>query len=378
MPNHSIYIHIPFCKSKCHYCGFYSIPSADSNTVSRYINALCSEITNANIRPNTIIDTIFFGGGTPTFLHTNALSKIMDCIHRHFAISDDAEISIEANPATNIGANNIDFAELRNIGFNRISIGVQSFNDNELEWLGRLHNSQIAIETIQQAKQHFASVSIDLIYAVPEQSIASLRHSLALALQLEVQHISAYSLSYDTGTLLSAKLGSDEITAVDSDTDADMYALVCETLATAGYQHYEVSNYAKQNFECRHNLNYWLRNNYYGFGAAAHSCIDNVRYENTHDLQAYCKCMENGESAVINSEVLSSEQVYEEQIFLGLRSVGVPLSLLAEEQLQVVEMCIGSGYGVIDCGEFVLTDKGRIITDEIVLKLLDASALLRI
>ena len=364
----SIYIHIPFCLKKCNYCGFVSVDNISDTNKNNYISALIKEIKLAaktyNLT-NKKINTIFFGGGTPSILETNTLNKILIAVKNNFDASNLKEVSIEVNPATNI-----DFSELKEIGFNRISIGVQSFNDTELKFLGRLHNSKLAENTILNAQKEFKNISIDLIYGIPKQNKSMFEYSIDKAIELGISHISAYSMSYEQGTKLYEMLMQKKIKTATENTEFDMYIMLCNKLAANNIQQYEVSNFAKKRIECKHNKNYWKRTNYIGFGLAAHSLLNNIRWENTSNLDFYVKQLSKNILPINNKEILTKKQINEEQIFLGLRSKGINQKILNAQQIQFMEECIKMNFATKKSNTFVLTNKGRFLTDYIVLKIL--------
>jgi oxygen-independent coproporphyrinogen-3 oxidase len=250
----SIYIHIPFCLQKCNYCAFVSNDNVSNEHQSNYVLSLIKEIELLTHKYNLInkkIGTIFFGGGTPSILEINALKKILDAIKNNFDFSVDTEISIEVNPATNIN-----FSELKEIGFNRISIGVQSFNDAELKFLGRLHNSELAINTILDAQKEFQNVSIDLIYGIPQQTKTTFEYSLDKAINLCVPHISAYSMTYEQETKFYKMVSQNKIKITKPETEFEMYMMLCNKLVDNNIYQYEVSNFAKKGMLCKHNKKY--------------------------------------------------------------------------------------------------------------------------
>ena len=302
----SIYIHIPFCVRKCNYCAFNSKVSNDEE-ISAYVDALISEIKNSEFEK---ISTLYFGGGTPTILKIEQLEKIISL----FKFDDTAEITIEANPGT------VDEKYLRNlreIGFNRISLGVQSFNDELLKILGRIHTKNQAIETILLAKKYFGNVSIDLMYSLPNQSLIDVENDLEFAIAQDVQHISIYGLEIEEGTNFGKMYAEGNLNLPD---DSAMYDLIVATLPRFGFRRYEISNFAKKNFESRHNLGYWTGRKYLGFGAGAHSYNGKIRNSNVRDVATYIKKIRSGENVSVLEEIVSQKAAMEEFCFLGLRT----------------------------------------------------------
>lgn len=361
----SIYIHIPFCLKKCNYCGFISFDNY-KNEIDNYIFALEKEIklsVNHNKIKDRQVNTIFFGGGTPSILSILQLNKIFQCIKKYFNIVENCETTIEINPATSI-----DFIGLQSVGFNRISIGVQSFNDKELSFLERMHNSNTAEKTIIEAKKYFDNVSIDLIYGIPNQTFNSFENNINTAMSFGVKHISAYSLTYEEETKLTAIKNT--LPTISIDIETKMYEMLCSKLEKNCFNQYEISNFAIKNYECKHNKNYWDRNDYIGFGIAAHSCLENVRFSNTTDLKNYFDNLEKNKLPIIEKECLKEEDIYEEKIFLGLRSSGIDKSLLNDTQSKFMKECIKAGFSKDVNNLFVLTSNGKFITDSIVLNIL--------
>ena len=300
-----IYIHVPFCERKCNYCAFNSKVS-DAVERSAYVEALIKEI---NLRAdNSTVETIYFGGGTPTTLSISQLEEIICAVRKVFKVDEHAEITIEANPGT-VDKNYL--RGLKNLGFNRLSLGVQSFDDELLKTLGRIHDSRAAIETVELAKIFFANVSVDLMYGLPGQTLNHLRRDIEHVSKLEPQHVSIYGLEIEEGT----KFFSMGLT-LDEELCADMYDLITETLPTLGFRRYEISNFAKENFESRHNVGYWTGKNYFGFGAGAHSFDGKLRTSNVRDVMTYIK----GNDLIVE-EVVTRQAAMEEFCFLGLRMI---------------------------------------------------------
>ena len=351
-----IYIHIPFCRRKCNYCAFNS-KTSDASERSAYVEALIEEINlrgdkshvatiyfgggqrdvassgrvqvsdkfNSSPRPKSkTIETIYFGGGTPTTLTINQLEKILGAVRKAFNVDERAELTIEANPGT-VDENYL--RGLKSLGFNRLSLGVQSFNDELLKTLGRIHTSRAAIETIALAKNFFANVSVDLMYGLPCQRLEDLRRDLERIKALDVRHVSIYGLEIEEGTKFFELARAGKLALPDEDTCADMYDLITETLPAFGYRRYEISNFAKEGFESRHNVGYWTGKSYFGFGAGAHSFDGNLRTSNVRDVSAYIKGTEP-----IVEEVITRQAAMEEFCFLGLRMInGISAQMFKEK-----------------------------------------------
>ncbi|MBQ3416664.1 MAG: radical SAM family heme chaperone HemW [Ruminococcus sp.] len=283
MKKMGLYIHIPFCKSKCNYCNFYSY-CADENEYNTYIDALISSIiAHGKTYRNRTVDTVYFGGGTPSALGTDRLNRILHAVINAFVIASDAEITFEANPTS---ADALDFVGLKEAGFNRISFGLQSANDNELKILGRRHTAEEAKEVIYASQNAgFDNLSLDLILCVPEQTKESLKNSIDFAASCGVQHISAYILKIEEGTPFDKIKGS--LSLPTDDEQSEIYEYAVNLLEEYGYAQYEISNFAKPGFESRHNLRYWYDEEYLGLGPSAHSFIDGKRFYYPDDIKEF-------------------------------------------------------------------------------------------
>lgn len=322
----SIYIHIPFCVRKCLYCDFLSAP-ASGETMEAYASCLCREIEAAGkLYPDHEVRTVFFGGGTPSILKKERICQIMEALRRAFSLAEDAEITIEVNPGT-VDADKL--AAYYAAGINRLSIGVQSLQENELQALGRIHSTEDFFQTYSVAiKSEFNNINVDLMSAIPEQTLESCQDTLRQLLSLDrpPSHISAYSLIIEEGTPFY------ENTPVlpDEEMDRLFYKITNDILKAAGYHRYEISNYAREGCECRHNRVYWERGEYLGFGIGAASLMQETRFSNIRDLQTYLKLL-SGEAADgpstgqltehLRQEVshLTEREQMEEFMFLGLR-----------------------------------------------------------
>ncbi|MBQ2284738.1 MAG: oxygen-independent coproporphyrinogen III oxidase [Clostridia bacterium] len=301
--NLGIYVHFPFCKSKCRYCDFNS---SDKNWCmeDEYIDALVKEIENSTY--NDKVDTVFFGGGTPTAVKISNLIRVIDAVKAKFD-TEGAEFTVECNPAT------IDydgFVDLKNAGVNRISIGLQSANDDELKFLGRIHTFDVFLKTYEDAKKAgFENINIDLMFSLHQQTLEKWLYTLNKVVDLKPAHISAYSLIVEEGT----PFYNLELELPDEETDRAMYYGAVDLLKSKGYEHYEISNFALNGMECKHNIKYWKRDNYLGFGCGASGMYNNVRYQNIYDVAEYIKCN------VVSEEILTTDDAMAEHIFLGLR-----------------------------------------------------------
>ena len=279
-----IYIHIPFCRSKCQYCDFYSMPCKDDKLMDGYLDAICAHIKEAGaLCPGYKVDTVYFGGGTPSYFGADALAIIMTTLRRNFDVAMDAEITFEANPDS---VTDKLLHRLRAEGFNRVSLGIQSDNDDMLKKLGRPPSYAQAVTAYQRIrKAGFRNVSVDLMYGLPGQSLHDWQDTLDNVLRLNPEHISCYGLTLEPGTPLYDRRDSECFP--DDDAQADMYLYAVTVLAQNGYEQYEISNFAKPGFASRHNLKYWHMEEYAGFGPGAHSDFGGVRYAYVRDLDSY-------------------------------------------------------------------------------------------
>ncbi|MDA8168266.1 MAG: radical SAM family heme chaperone HemW [Nitrospiraceae bacterium] len=320
----SLYIHIPFCLRKCIYCDFVSVPLGDESLTRGYIQALIREIgLCGGLEKN--LKTLYIGGGTPTVLPPGELEELLSAINSHFEFQPGAELTIEANPAS------VDAAKLgllHTAGINRISIGVQSFNDAELKLLGRLHTGGEASEAICLARAAgFENISLDLIYGIPGQTAGPWRKTLEAALALAPEHISAYELTVEKHTCLWEMVQKGVLKMLPEEEILTMQETAARMLGEAGFIHYEVSNYARPQKECRHNLNYWERGQYLGLGAAAHSFAGERRWKNTGGINEYIEALSGGKLPRMEAEDIRPEEAKRELVFLGLRlEEGIPLA----------------------------------------------------
>lgn len=339
--NLQLYVHIPFCVKKCSYCDFLSFTSAKS-TQMNYADALIREIEFYGPQMDDYtVNTIYIGGGTPSWLDEDKMVEIIDAIYTYFDVSPGAEVSMECNPGT-ITASKLD--KYRKVGVNRLSIGLQSADDDELKILGRVHTFEEFVKTYEMArKAGFANINVDLISGVPYQTAEKFLHTLQKVVRLRPEHISAYSLMIEKGTPFydlyksdAAKQESGMPTEIlpTEDEVYRIYKMTQQYLAKAGYEQYEISNYAHPGFECEHNIGYWTRENYLGLGLGAASLVENVRYSNTTDLDQYMKICQDikwvdymqdeadsvtGTNLHASVEAVSRKAQMEEFMFLGLR-----------------------------------------------------------
>ncbi|MBF2057177.1 MAG: coproporphyrinogen III oxidase [Cyanobacterium sp. T60_A2020_053] len=321
----AVYIHIPFCRRRCFYCDFPvtvlgdSAGSKYSNWQKEYVSFLCEEIAVTAENNSAIIETIFFGGGTPSLLHLQGLQEIFTTIHNCFNVSKNAEISLEIDPAT---FNLEQLQEYKKLGINRLSLGVQSFQDNLLANCGRTHSLNDIYQGVNYIHEvGFDNWSLDLISGLPQQTLSDWRESVRRALDLQPRHISCYDLVLESGTVFGKKYQAGDKPLPPDDVSAQMYCIASETLRENGYQHYEICNYASQGYESRHNLTYWRNQPYYGFGMGAASYVSNKRYTRPRTRQEYFDFVRQLQQNQGYMEVDTTEETDQllETLMLGLR-----------------------------------------------------------
>ena len=373
MQEAGLYIHIPFCRKKCNYCDFYLI--TNTNILERFLNNLENEIVLQSEKYKDYeFNTIFIGGGTPSLLTEKQIDSLITTLNKNYNISIDSEITIEANPED--FPNSDKLKTLRNIGINRISFGVQSFIDEELKFLTREHTAKQAIEVIDKAKIYFDNISIDLIYSLPNQNKSNLERTINKVLELEIPHISAYTLIFEKETPIYNLMDRNTIKKNDDELESQLYLMFSDKLVKAGYKHYEVSNYALKGYESKHNLKYWEYNNYLGFGPSAHSFFNGKRWNNFKNIIKYNINLQKNEFAIENEHILTVEESKTEFIMLGLRSKGVNLKRYSEIfGKEFIEEFSGSlnilteeKLGIQKSDYFRLTEKGYLMVDEICAK----------
>lgn len=367
--NLQLYIHIPFCVRKCSYCDFLSF-STDERTQLAYANALIREIEFYGPQMSQYtVNTIYIGGGTPTWLNEDKMVEILDSVYTYFNVSSEAEVSMECNPGTVTSAK---LEKYRRAGVNRLSIGLQSADDEELKILGRIHNFEQFIKTYEMARNAgFGNINVDLISGIPYQTAEKFLHTLQKVVRLKPDHISAYSLIIEKGTpfydaykfdAVKQEAGMQTEVLPTEDEVYRIYKLTQQYLAQAGYEQYEISNFARPGFECEHNIGYWTRANYLGLGLGAASLVENVRYSNTTDLYQYMDGILR-----VSEEPVSRKAQMEEFMFLGLRQTcgvtrqqfesafGIPIDGIYKNALDYLR-----DEGLLDTseGRIVLTEKG--------------------
>jgi oxygen-independent coproporphyrinogen-3 oxidase len=366
-----LYIHIPFCVRKCVYCDFLSLPF-DEELVRKYVDVLCRELElKSNFSGE--LRAIFIGGGTPTLLPQDCFEQLFGCLQKNFLFSPGTEISVEANPGTVTVSK---LALLLSLGVNRMSIGIQSFNDGELKMLGRVHTAQEALEAVKSIKNAgFKNWSVDLMYGIPGQTVASWKETLIKAAGLAPCHISAYELTPEESTPLSRLIKDNAVRLPEEGLVLDMYAYAKDFLRSRGLEHYEISNYALPGFRCLHNLNYWDRGEYLGAGAGAHSFIEGARSRNTGDVSAYIEDLNNDVIPEAESAVIGPDEALKEFIFLGLRKTdGIDLSAAKQMRPDFTTACtelIGSGHLELSGNALRLTGKGLPLSNMVIVGLFE-------
>jgi len=371
--NAGIYIHVPFCDTKCGYCDFYSI--TNQNLRPQFVDALLKEIGQYAAPPfdGLLYDTIYFGGGTPSLLTTAELERILAALHVNFKISPDCETTLEANPGTLSAEKARSFKKL---GINRVSMGIQSFDDAELKTLGRIHNAQQARSAFDDLRRAgIENISIDLIFALPGQSHAQWKKNLAKGIELQPEHISAYNLIYEQGTPFFKKLQKGQFRSFSDSDELIFYNETLDMLRQAGYVRYEVSNYAKnESLYSRHNYKYWNHAPFLGLGPAAYAYQGGKRWGNVRSIKKYIRELEADQLPVDFEEKLDRRTLGFEKIMLGLRTKeGVNLkefeTFMGQELLQVyakqIPALLKDGLAQLDDGHFYFTDKGFLLCDSI-------------
>ncbi len=369
-----IYFHIPYCRSKCHYCDFYE--SNNIKTVNQLVNSEIEELTlRKNYLDNQLIETIYFGGGTPSILSIAQLNDLLGEVMNNYTVSDDCEITLEANPE------DLTFDYLKSLSstkINRLSIGIQSFNDDTLLFLGRKHGTQKLEETIKNAQNFgFFNISLDLIYGIPGMSFDNYINSVKSVLNLNVQHISAYALTIEKNTYFYKLLKTNRLTEVADDVVITHFNSTIDLLAENGYVHYEVSSFAIEGYRSRHNSSYWNDKHYLGIGPSAHSYNGVSRQWNVNSTKNYCLKLSNGQN-YYEVEVLTEIDKYNEYVLLKLRTVeGLSKSYISNYFNHTINSYfldevfkLSNEQYIINSGDnLMLTKKGILISDFIIRKL---------
>jgi oxygen-independent coproporphyrinogen-3 oxidase len=372
-----VYVHIPFCLTRCGYCDFNAHAGLE-HLASRYVRALQTEIDLvAPAWRRESIDSVFFGGGTPTMLAPGELGSVLDRLRERLNVAPGAEVTAEANPDTVTAAS---LTELRAAGVGRLSIGAQSFDPAVLGALERLHGPAAVRGAVAAAREAgHENLNLDLIYGANGETLASWEQTLEATIALAPEHVSAYALTIEPATALGRKVAAGRVPPPDPDTQAEMFEMACDRLDAAGYHHYEVSNWALPSFECRHNLGYWQRRSNLGLGAGAHSSHGDLRWWNTRGPDAYLAQVERSELPVAGQERLGADEVRLEEVFLRLRTrEGVPADWVDEERVapflrdgllrrQSEPVSGAVADGVAPAPPLVATERGMLLLNELVL-----------
>ena len=367
-----LYIHIPFCRSKCAYCDFYSLAQSGER-MDAYVSALGSSMRAAAPRAaRYTVDTVYFGGGTPSLLGAPRLAALLQTAADCFSLAPGAEITFEANPDS--ARDGTMLRTLRGAGFNRVSLGMQSADDGELRAIGRVHTARDTEEAVNAARRAgFDNLSLDLIYGLPGQTHDRWRESLAAALALSPEHLSCYALKVEPGTPLYAQRAA--LTLPDDDAQADMYLYAAETLAANGYEHYEISNFARPGRASRHNLKYWTLSEYLGFGPGAHSDFGGRRFAVARDLGAFLA----GNAVYSEDATVSPRERAAERVMLGLRTArGIAadeLGLPFGGAEAVLRECAAHGLAEQNAARWRLTVRGFLVSNAVILRVQEALGL---
>ena len=366
-----IYIHIPFCLKKCGYCDFCSFVGKSGEYTSRYADELCRRIAAAGRTADEYtVDTVYFGGGTPSLMAASNIGRILGAVRAGFDVADGAEITLECNPAT---ADERYFREIRAHGVNRLSMGMQSALDSELRLLGRAHNREEFLHCFADARAAgFDNVSVDLMYGIPDQTPESLAESVELLISLSPEHISAYGLMIEDGTPFARNIS--KLSVADNDGQAEMYLYLCRALREAGYERYEISNFARKGRESRHNTRYWLGSEYLGFGVAAHSYFGGERYGISRDIDAFM----DGEDICCERESVLGDEVRREYVMLRMRmSEGVCLVDYTERfggdflaDFPQIQEWVSRGFINYRNGRVSFTDNGALLSNVLLSEML--------
>lgn len=369
-----IYIHFPFCASKCKYCNFVSFSSKNDMQL-KYFQALLKEISQSQVG-DVAIDTIFIGGGTPSIMFDGCISTLLSEIRKKFNVLEDAEITIEGNP-NSITLSKVQ--EWKESGVNRVSIGLQTTNQNILRLLGRPHTKQDYISVIEIVKSvGINNINTDCLIGLPRQRQTDVRKTLSLVTKLGCTHVSVYSLILEDGTPLSDMVGRGEVKLPKEEKTLGMYNYANKFLSENGYHRYEVSNFAMQNCECKHNLNTWQMHEYIGFGAGAHSFYDGERYSNVDIIEEYVKLVLSGEKPTENIEKISNQELFEETIMLGLRTrYGINIGDIKEKfgidlfqtKKETIDYFVRNNLITLKDKQIVATALGFTVLNKIILEL---------
>ena len=373
-----IYLHFPFCESKCPYCDFYST-LIDDNISTKFIDAVISESKRETdtVFGSFAYDTIYFGGGTPSLMNPDEINRLLENLQANFNIEKNREITIECNPSSLTGEKIDGYLK---IGINRISLGVQSFDEANLKTLGRLHTPDEAVNTYRMIRDSgFKNISIDLIYGILHQTIADRESDLKVAIELGPEHISAYNLVIESGTEFGKLYGQNRLNLPSDEEQLQIYNELNDKLKNAGYRRYEISNFSLPGFECRHNLKYWTGKPYLGLGPSAVSFDGKVRRKNRADIDAYIKAIQDGSETPSDKEIIGRETALEESIMSGLRLArGLSVDFMKDrfnydilrEKKGVIDLLLAENMITIKNGYIKLMDQALFISDSVMVKLI--------
>ena len=378
--NLAFYIHIPYCVKRCGYCDFITYTPSELKIATRlsevsnsYIDLLLLEIKQAKAQVGSaFVPSIFFGGGTPSLMEPSDIGRVIDQIKQEFVLNSDAEVTMECNPDT-VSKDNL--AAFREVGVNRVSFGMQSAVPHVLATLDRTHNPENLLQVTTWAKEvGFSEISVDLIYGTPGETLDDWQKSIDAALSLPITHISAYALIIEEGTKLAAQIKRGEVAPVDDDLAAEKYLLADKEFTAAGFQWYELSNWAKPDSLSKHNLAYWLGENWWGAGPGAHSHLNGKRFWNVKHPNLYKEKIQSNLSPIADSEVLEEIQIASEKLMLSLRlPSGVEKESLNQDQISELSDYVESGHLDLlnwNQGRATLTLEGRLIADQILRQIL--------
>ena len=368
-----IYIHVPFCATRCGYCDFNTYTPAELGGANpgEWLVALRAELAMAAERlGGPQVDTVFVGGGTPSLLGDHGLAEVLDAVREHFLLAPDAEVTTEANPESTSARL---FEQLRAAGFTRVSLGMQSVTPHVLAVLDRVHSPGRALDAAREARAAgLEHVNLDLIYGTPGESDDDLLRSADAAVEAGVDHVSAYALIVEDGTALARRVRRGEIATPDDDVLARRYELLNARLSSAGFDWYEVSNWSRPGGECRHNVGYWDGGQWWGAGPGAHGYVGATRWWNVKHPNAYAQSLREGSLPVADFEVLDAPTMHTEDVMLRLRMrTGLPVAVLSDGERARAETLISEGLIVRHADHLVLTDRGRLLADAAVRTLLD-------
>ena len=360
-----IYIHIPFCKQACHYCNFHFATSLHYK--NDFVAALLKEITfQKGYLDNELVETIYLGGGTPSLLSIDELALIITKINSSFNVQAGTEITLEANP-DDITEEKL--LEWKQTGINRLSIGIQSFFEEDLKWMNRAHNAQQAIDSLQLAVKHFDNITIDLIYGTPQLTNEKWKQNVDTAISLNIPHLSCYALTVEPKTPLDKMIKQRKSDDINPDNQSEQFLLLIQWLEEAGYEHYEISNFAKPDMRSRHNSSYWQGKKYLGLGPSAHSFNGAERQWNIANNNIYIESINNGKTP-FEKEELTATQKLNEYVMTSLRTIeGLNLAITGNHLLEKSKKFIDSGLMKLKNNSLVLTREGKLLADGIAAEL---------